>query len=109
LLGIVLLESRTVAHSAAFGLLMRSRWETLGELLAQLTTLPPEERAPYMQSVCGEDEGLRTELVSLLRAHSAWGPLDLAPEFINLDAEPVESVDLPGALVGPVSPASAHW
>jgi len=77
------------------------RWDTLGDLFAQLTTLPAEERASFMQSACGEDEELRAELTSLLNAHAAWGPLDIAPEFVPLDADPNDSADVPGAQVGP--------
>ncbi|MEJ0035338.1 MAG: serine/threonine-protein kinase [Gammaproteobacteria bacterium] len=77
------------------------RWDELGDLFSQLLAMAPEQRASFMQSACGDDHELRAELVSLLSAHDAQGPLDAAPEILAPDAEPPEPAELPGSQVGP--------
>ena len=77
------------------------RWELLGDLLVELTTIAPEERESFVQAACGSDHELRAELQSLLAAHRAQGPLDSSPEFLISDSDPELPAELPGAQVGP--------
>ena len=77
------------------------RWELLGDLLVDLTTIAPEERESFVQAACGSDHELRVELQSLLAAHRAQGPLDSSPEFLISDSDPELPAELPGAQVGP--------
>src|SRR3569832_1208217 len=75
------------------------RWDELGELFSRLISLPPDERASFMQSACGDDAALRAELASLLSAFDTRGPLDGSPEF---PADTTSgSSDLSGTQVGP--------
>ena len=77
------------------------RWELLGDLLVEATTLAPEQRESFVNAACGSDLELRAELQSLLDAHREQGPLDSAPEFLISDTDPEPPVELPGAQVGP--------
>jgi serine/threonine protein kinase len=77
------------------------RWDQLGNLFAQLTTIAPEERESFILSVCGDDRELRAELASLLDSHRTPGPLDAAPEFLISQTDASEPAELPGAQVGP--------
>ena len=77
------------------------RWEQLAELFAQLTTVPPDQRAAYLRDACGNDPELQAELVSLLKSHDVGaGPLDAEPKFTPGDTDSVEPQDR-GLQVGP--------
>jgi serine/threonine-protein kinase len=45
------------------------RWELLEALFEQAASVPPEERATWLDEHCGDDSELRGELESLLAAH----------------------------------------
>ncbi|HEY4214053.1 MAG TPA: serine/threonine-protein kinase [Steroidobacteraceae bacterium] len=77
------------------------RWERLGELLSQLTTLPAQQRESFLRTACADDPELLAEVESLWNAHSAGGPLDAAPVFRVSDSETPEPRDLPGTEIGP--------
>ncbi|MEP7243426.1 MAG: serine/threonine-protein kinase [Gammaproteobacteria bacterium] len=77
------------------------RWEQVAELFAELTTVPPDQRASFLHEACGNDTELREELVSLLQAHEvSVGPLDGAPGFAANDAD----TDVPSELGTQVGP-----
>lgn len=46
------------------------RWKKLDEIFLAAASLPPHERNPFVAEACGEDEGLRREIESLLAAQS---------------------------------------
>src|SRR5215510_12912267 len=46
------------------------RWKKIDELLDELLELEPVERAAFLDNACAGDAGLRSELESLLSAHS---------------------------------------
>ena len=48
----------------------------MGELLAAALEQEPAERDAFLERACGEDEALRREVASLLRAHGRPGPVD---------------------------------
>jgi eukaryotic-like serine/threonine-protein kinase len=54
-------------------------WSRIEELFPDLLALPPDERAAYLERVCGGDAGLRSELESLLRAAGEASTLDAPP------------------------------
>ena len=79
----------------------RERWQRIEELFRTVIDRPIEEREAYLTLVCGDDEELRQEVLSLL-AH------DTAEDFIHkpiagvagsLSPEPPE--DLSGSRIGP--------
>jgi len=81
--------------------LQADRWELTAQLFAELAELLPEQRESRLRLACGDDAGLRTELISLLHAHDqASGPLDRAPFVDFHDAAPSESSDRPDMIVG---------
>ena len=62
--------------------MQRERWREVEELFESAVSRPPEERAVFLDQACGEDEELRREIESLLKADaSATGFLerDVAP------------------------------
>ena len=76
-------------------------WEQVAELFAQLTTVPPDQRAAYLRDACGNDSELQDELVSLLKSHDvSTGPLDAPPKLTPGDTDSVEPQD-GGLHVGP--------
>lgn len=59
------------------------RWSQIADLFAQLTELPVEQRAAFIERVSANDASLRDELESLRRAHEVGtGPLDAAPKLL---------------------------
>jgi len=53
--------------------MVEDRWERLAPLLGQALDLPPEERGPFLDRMCGGDPALRSEIEDLLRADSQAG------------------------------------
>ena len=49
------------------------RWQAIGELFEQALPLPIGQRTALLEDVCGTDEELRREVVSLLASHQAAG------------------------------------
>ena len=77
------------------------RWERVAELFEQSTDLPPGERIPFINTVCGDDPELREELFSLVRAHElADGPLDADP-LLSAQSSVEPDASEVGAEVGP--------
>lgn len=77
-------------------------WERVAELFTEAATLPALERAAFIHGACGDDDELREELNSLLRAHDQTsGPLDVAPPFAVDEPGTSEHVEPAGTLVGP--------
>ena len=76
------------------------RWERLRELLGRALDLEPDERAAFAADACGGDEALRAELLGLLAAHDARGPLDRVEETVREILEARAEAEL-GERVGP--------
>ena len=49
------------------------RWERTKEILEQALRLAPEERQAYLDSACGTDADLRSEVESLIASHEEAG------------------------------------
>ncbi len=47
------------------------RWQTVQDVLTDALELPAEERDGLLAERCGDDEGLRAEVVSLIEAAEA--------------------------------------
>src|SRR6266849_6292961 len=64
------------------------RWQTIDRLFHSTLSCAPEKRAGFLSQACGDNEALRVEVESLLRAHEQDGTfLDLpayevAPDFL---------------------------
>jgi predicted ATPase/serine/threonine protein kinase len=62
------------------------RWEQTKEILEQALRRTPQERPPYLDSVCGADADLRREVESLIASHEEAGSQFLhaaAPEVLK--------------------------
>jgi predicted ATPase/serine/threonine protein kinase len=62
------------------------RWEQTKEILEQALRRTPQERPPYLDSVCGADADLRCEVESLIASHEEAGSQFLhaaAPEVLK--------------------------
>jgi predicted ATPase/serine/threonine protein kinase len=63
------------------------RWERTKEILEQALQLAAEERRAYLQSACGSDADLRSEVESLIASHEQAGSQFLgaaAPDVLRL-------------------------
>ena len=49
------------------------RWERTKQILEDALRLPPERRSAFLDSACGSDTTLRSEVESLINAHEAAG------------------------------------
>ena len=77
------------------------RWERTKEILEQALRLAPEERQAYLDSTCGADAALRSEVESLIASHQEAGSQFLgaaAPEVLQL--APTRALT-PGTKLGP--------
>ncbi|MCC7054348.1 MAG: protein kinase [Gemmatimonadaceae bacterium] len=54
-----------------------AHWERMSRLFETLLSLPPRERASFLDATCGGDVALRSELASLVAAH------DGAPAYLD--------------------------
>ena len=54
------------------------RWERTKQILEEALRLASEQRAAYLQSACGADHELRSEVESLISSHEAAGSQFLA-------------------------------
>lgn len=55
------------------------RWKRLERIFADSLAQPPSARAAFLESSCGDDVDLRSEIEALLRSHDASGALDAPP------------------------------
>ena len=62
--------------------MQRERWREVEELFESAVSRPPEERAAFLDQACGEDEELRREIESLLKADAS------ATGFLERDGGP---------------------
>jgi hypothetical protein len=81
-------------------------WDQIERLFAQATTMSAAERAAFLERECANDPELRSELESLLAAHTdGEGPLDAPPSVSDAvvaeDAAPAASGPTVGSQVGP--------
>jgi serine/threonine-protein kinase len=56
------------------------RWSRVEELFAQALDIATEQRSAFLAAAC-DDPGIRAEVATLLLAHDAPGPLDVAPSL----------------------------
>jgi tetratricopeptide (TPR) repeat protein/tRNA A-37 threonylcarbamoyl transferase component Bud32 len=76
-------------------------WDRVERLFGQLITLSPAERDAFLDRECANDPELRTELETLLQAHTSdEGPLD-APPSVSGSAGADESPEAPTPSSGP--------
>ncbi len=52
------------------------RWEKAKQIFAEASKLAPELRSPFLDEVCGDGDGMRREVESLLASHDATGFLE---------------------------------
>ena len=78
------------------------RWRRIDELLEAALELSPEDRGAFLEKECGEDAGLREEVLALLELDSEVGEfLDQGPEVpTQLIDELAKELPLGGADVG---------
>jgi eukaryotic-like serine/threonine-protein kinase len=74
-----------------------SEWDRVKEVFHAAMERPPEERAGFVRAACGEADGIRQEVESLLRAHEAAGPFAEGSPLDVLDHAVLE----PGDRLGP--------
>jgi serine/threonine protein kinase len=74
------------------------RWEQVGKLYQAALALPPAERETFLDHACGDDTGMRREVVSLLAAEDGAGSF-LAAGAMN-DAAKMLAGDKSLSLVG---------
>ena len=61
------------------------RWERTKQILEDALRLPPERRSAFLDSACGSDTTLRSEVESLINAHEAAGSQFLdAPAVLDI-------------------------
>ena len=70
------------------------RWQTIDRLFHSTLACAPEKRAGFLSQACGDDEALRVEVESLLRAHEQDG------SFLDLPAYEVAADFLADAFGG---------
>src|SRR6266550_5650095 len=70
------------------------RWQTIDRLFHSTLSCAPEKRAGFLSQACGDDEALRVEVESLLRAHEQDG------SFLDLPAYEVAADFLADAFGG---------
>lgn len=70
------------------------RWETIDRLFHSTLACAPEKRVGFLSQACGDDEALRVEVESLLRAHEQDG------SFLDLPAYEVAADFLADAFGG---------
>ena len=66
------------------------RWDKVGKILEEVQDVPPGEHAAFLEERC-EDEALRQEVISLLRASE-----DASGFFGRLESAVPSSPDAPG-------------
>jgi serine/threonine protein kinase/Tfp pilus assembly protein PilF len=82
------------------------QWEKTKQVLEEALRLEPGQRSAYLDSACGQDRRLRTEVESLISSHEAAGSQFLAagaPALLGLTSEvsPArQHQDLTGTVVG---------
>lgn len=78
----------------------RRKWRRASDVLNRALAVPAGERERFLEGACGEDEELRSEVESLLRAHAASGPVDELAELVSAFGRP-GAVVREGERVGP--------
>lgn len=81
-----------------------TRWPRVAQLFETAVTLPPDQRATYLDQACSGDPGLRREVEALLRADNAssavlQGAVGAAARQVIQDLAPAH--DLAGRRIGP--------
>ncbi|MEO7875159.1 MAG: hypothetical protein ABIR62_03515, partial [Dokdonella sp.] len=72
------------------------RWKRLRDLLDRALDLPPDERAPFVASLDGDEDDLRVDLARLLAEHArnenerSFDPVELAAALL---VDPHEVID----------------
>ncbi|MGH9373189.1 MAG: protein kinase domain-containing protein, partial [Vicinamibacterales bacterium] len=75
------------------------QYQRVGRLFHAALDLPRENRTPFLDGACGDDEELRHQVESLLRAHEQAGDFIAAPAM-NLAAELIAREEEDGSLRG---------
>jgi hypothetical protein len=77
-------------------------WDHLIELFERLVELPPEQRAAYLDKLCGDDASLRSELLRLLNADEQAKSFMMRPAFCET-ASPGSASEMPTVTMRPPS------
>jgi TolB-like protein/Tfp pilus assembly protein PilF len=76
-------------------------WQRVKAVFDVALSLPPTERPSFLDSVCGADVALRTEVESLLSAASGAGSfLGTPPQTVTSPVDHPRSVVSPGQMIG---------
>ncbi len=68
--------------------MISERWARVEEIFSRAVDLPEPERALFVEQSCGDDEELRQEILTLLRAHSRnSGVLDADRPWLDVPAD----------------------
>ena len=70
----------------------RHQWERLQAIFHHAQTLPPEARADYVASECGDDDTLRVQVESMLGADEQW-PGELVADALDQVGEAQAGLD----------------
>ena len=79
-------------------------WERTKKILEDGLKLAPEKRSAFLDSACGGDAELRSEVESLIAAHEEAGSGFLgvaAPQVLDLTSESAPAASRAGEAVGP--------
>jgi len=80
----------------------QQHWDRVEALFGEAITLPPAERAAFLDRACANQPALREEISSLIAAHeNDTGPLDHPPSWSAEDAQPQGGELPPGTRLGP--------
>jgi eukaryotic-like serine/threonine-protein kinase len=63
-----------------------SYWKQIKQIFSKALELDGEERHQYIEDVCGGDERLRSEVLSLLESHDKTGMIDKSIDEIRMSA-----------------------
>jgi WD40 repeat protein/serine/threonine protein kinase len=78
-----------------------ARWQDIQAVFQEAVELDPASRAAYIQTMCGVDEELRTEVEALLQANDEAGSFLSSPARIDSFAEVADLDPWIGQLIGP--------
>jgi hypothetical protein len=52
--------------------MLEKQWERIEQLFNEAVTVPIDKRVSFVEQVCGTDDDLRFEVLSMLKADDQW-------------------------------------